>query len=251
MPYGMYLSAEGARAQAQRLEVIANNLANVDTVGFKPDVTSFQARFAEAIQQGHAGAGSRGVDDVGGGVKTIETLTNFRPGNLKHTGNDTDLAIEGNGFFQVAGPDGEALLTRAGNFRLDNVGRLMTANGYAVLDAGGAPIQLAPNLPWSISGDGFIEQGGGAVPIALVEPDSLAELTKVGANMFRPRGEMRPVGETARAVRSGTLEMSAASSTRQMMAMIEVSRAFEANARMIQTQDDAMGQLVGRLLRTA
>ncbi|MEM6798960.1 MAG: flagellar basal-body rod protein FlgF [Planctomycetota bacterium] len=251
MPYGMYMSAEGAQAQSRRLEVIANNLANINTVGFKPDSAAFQARFAEAIQQGEVGSGSRGIDDVGGGVKVIETLTNFAPGRLKRTGNDADMAIIGNGFFQVAGDDGEPLMTRAGAFRLDPEGRLLTANGHSVLDAGGAPIQLAPNLPWTVSNDGFIEQGGGAVPLALVEPDSLDELTKVGANLFRPRGDVQPVAENAREVRSGYLEMSGANSTQQMMAMIEASRAFEANARMIQTQDDAVGQLVGRLLRTA
>ena len=102
-------------------------------------------------------------------------------------------------------------------------------------------IQLAPNLPWSVSKDGFIEQGGGAVPLAIVEPESLDELTKVGANLFRPRGEVLPVAPAAREVQSGYLEMSAANSTRQMMAMIEASRAFEANARMIQTQDERHG----------
>ncbi len=251
MPYGMYLSAEGAQAQSKRLEVIANNMANINTVGFKPDAAAFQSRFAEAIQEGHAGAGSRGIDDVGGGVKVIETLTNFAPGRLQRTGNEADMAIIGNGFFQVAGEGGEPLMTRAGAFRLDPEGRLLTANNRAVLDAGGAPIQLAPNVPWSVSKDGFIQQSGGAIPLALVEPESLDDLTKVGANLFRSRSEVQPVGENAREVRSGYLEMSGANSTQQMMAMIEASRAFEANARMIQTQDDAMGQLVGRLLRTA
>ncbi|MEM9185368.1 MAG: flagellar basal-body rod protein FlgF [Planctomycetota bacterium] len=251
MPYGLYMSAEGAQAQSRRLEVIANNLANVNTIGFKPDVAAFQARFAESIQQGDAAPGGRGIDDVGGGVKVIETLTNFAAGRLQRTGNESDLAIIGNGFFQVAGDDGEALLTRAGAMRLDAEGRLLTANGHAVLDPGGAPIQLAPDVPWTVSKDGYVQQGEGAVPIALVEPESLDELNKVGANLFRPRGDVNPVAETAREVRSGFLEMSGANPTRQMMAMIEASRAFEANARLIQTQDSMIEGLVGRVLRAA
>ena len=93
MPYGMYISAEGAAAQAQRLEVIANNLANVDTPGFKQDVPTFQARFAEAIQQGQAQLGDQSINDLGGGVKVIEVDTDHSAGLLKETGNDLDLAF--------------------------------------------------------------------------------------------------------------------------------------------------------------
>ena len=85
MPYGMYISAEGAQAQAQRLQTIANNLANVDTAGFKRDVASFQARFAEAIQQGADYSGSRSESDLGGGVKIIGTQTDFSNGTLRNT----------------------------------------------------------------------------------------------------------------------------------------------------------------------
>jgi flagellar hook-basal body protein len=86
----MYISAEGAAAQSQRLEVIANNLANVDTAGFKQDVPTFQARFAEAIQQGQAQAGDQSINDLGGGVKVIDVDTDHSLGQLKQTGNDLD-----------------------------------------------------------------------------------------------------------------------------------------------------------------
>ncbi len=86
MPYGMYLSAEGAKAQAQRLEFIANNLANVDTPGFKRDVPTFQARFSEAIQRGQDFPGSKSRNDVGGGVKLIGVETDFSHATLKSTG---------------------------------------------------------------------------------------------------------------------------------------------------------------------
>ena len=126
---------KGAAAQAQRLEVIANNLANVDTAGFKQDVPTFQARFAEAIQQGQAQPGDRSINDIGGGVKIIDVETDHSTGQLKHTGNDLDLAINGKGFFHVRGDDGKQYLTRAGNFALDTQGRLVTQNGHRpVLD---------------------------------------------------------------------------------------------------------------------
>ena len=132
MPYGLYVSAEGARAQSQRLETIANNLANVDTAGFKRELAVFQARYAEAIEQGHDYPGSGSVNDVGGGVMLRLTQTDFSPGPMKRTGAPTDLAIRSKGFFLVE-KDGQQYLTRAGNFRLTTEGNLVTQQGYACL----------------------------------------------------------------------------------------------------------------------
>src|SRR3954465_9788196 len=99
----MYMSAEGAGVQAQRLEVIANNLANADTVGFKQDVPTFQARFSQAIQQGLAQEHDKSINDIGGGVKLSAVQTDFSAGQLKTTGGKLDLAITGDGFFHVRG----------------------------------------------------------------------------------------------------------------------------------------------------
>lgn len=250
MPYGMYISAEGAAAQAQRLEVIANNLANADTVGFKQDVPTFQARFAEAIQRGQAQEGDRSVNDIGGGVKVIDVETDHSAGQLKFTGNDLDLAINGDGFFHVRGEDGQQYLTRAGNFALDNQGKLVTQNGHRpVLDQGGTEIVINRELPMSISSDGFISQAGAIYALGMSQPQSLGDLVKVGNNMFRPLGDVQALPLAERNVRQGYLEMSGANPVRQMMAMIETTRAFEANTRMIQNQDTMLGGLIGRVLR--
>jgi flagellar basal-body rod protein FlgF len=246
----MYISAEGAAAQAQRLEVIANNLANVDTAGYKPDVATFQARFAEAIQQGTALPGDRSINDIGGGVKIIDTVTNHSVGQLKHTGNDFDLAINGKGFFHVRDDDGQIYLTRAGNFALDTRGRLVTQNGHRpVLDQAGSEIVLTRDLPWAISPDGFISQAGAVFALAMSQPDSLDELVKVGHNLFQPMGTVRPLPLEERNIRQGYLETSGANPVGQMMAMIETTRAFEANSRMIQNHDSMLSSLIGRVLR--
>ena len=251
MPYGMYISAEGAAAQAQRLEVIANNLANVDTAGFKQDVPTFQARFAEAIQQGQTQAGDRSMNDIGGGVKIIDVETDHSNGQLKRTGNDLDLAINGKGFFHIRGDDGQQYLTRAGNFALDTGGRLVTQNGHRpVLDQAGSEILISRELPWSISPDGFISQAGTIYALGMSQPESLGELVKVGNNLFQPIGTVSPLQLAERNVRQGYLEMSGANPVRQMMAMIETTRAFEANTRMIQNQDTMLGSLISRVLQT-
>lgn len=250
VPYGMYLSAEGAAAQAQRLEVIANNLANADTVGFKQDVATFQARFAEALQQGLAQDHDKSINDIGGGVKLIDVQTDFSSNQLKETGGPLDLAITGNGFFQVRGDDGEQYLTRAGNFTMDAEGRLLTQNGHRpVLDQAGGEITLDRDQPWSISPDGFISQSGSLIALGISQPESLNELVKVGSNLFRPLGDVSTVPLADRRVRQGYLEMSGANPVRQMMSMIETTRAFEANTRMIQNQDTMLGALISRVLQ--
>lgn len=250
MPYGMYISAEGAAAQAQRLEVIANNMANVDTAGFKQDVPMFQARFAEAIQKGEAQAGDQSINDLGGGVKIIDVQTDYSPGELKRTGNEFDIAINGPGFFHIKGDDGKQYLSRAGAFELDARGRLVTQNGKrAVLDQQGSEIVLAGDSPVNISADGFVQQGGNTFALGMSQPESLNEMIKVGNNLWQPTGNIQPLQLAERNVRQGFLEVSGANSVRQMMAMIETTRAFEANSRMIQNHDSMLGSLIGRVLR--
>jgi flagellar basal-body rod protein FlgF len=246
----MYISAEGATAQQQRLDVIANNLANVDTPGFKQDVASFQARFAQAIQQGLARPHDRSINDIGGGVKIIDVTTDFSEGELKHTGDEFDVAISGKGFFQIRGEDGKQYLTRAGNFMLNTAGVLVTQNGQRpVLDQSGRPIEMDSSAPWTISQDGFISQAGNVFALGLSQPNSLDHMIKVGNNLYEPLGGAKPVPLEERSLRQGFLEVSGASPVRQMMAMIETQRAFEANTRMVQNQDTMIGALIGRVLK--
>lgn len=251
MSYGMYLSAEGAKVQSKRLEFIANNLANLETPGFKRDVPTFQARFAEAIQQGSDYAGSQSGNQVGGGVKLIEVETDFSGGTLRSTKVPTDFAVNGDGFFQVRDEAGETLLTRAGDFYVDAQGRLLTQTGrYQVLDDGGGPIQLDPARPWKFETGGMIDQDGSKTALGLQQPESLGDLVKVGSNAFRPLGSVTPVPSEERDIRQGYLEQAGVSSTGEMMAMIETSRAFEANTKLIQHQDGMLSQLLSRVLRS-
>ncbi|NOY43023.1 MAG: flagellar hook-basal body protein [Planctomycetes bacterium] len=245
----MYISAEGAKVQAQRLEFIANNLANVETPGFKRDVPTFQARFSEAIQQGHDYPGSKSGNDIGGGVKLVEVDTDFSNATLRQTNIKTDFAVHGEGFFQVRTPDGEMLLTRAGDFEIDSQGRLVTQTGrYQVLDEAGGGISLDATKPWTVQRGGVITQEGQNTPMGLQQPASLGDLVKVGNNAFRPLGPISTVPAEDRDIRQGFLEMSGVSSTSEMMTMIETSRAFEANTKLIQHQDSMLSNLLSRVL---
>ena len=238
-------------AQSQRLETIANNLANVDSAGFKRDLAIFQARYAEEIEQGLDFPGSRSINEVGGGVMVAGTLTDFSPGTLKRTEIPTDLAIQGDGFFMVQ-KEGQPYLTRAGNFLLDPTGTLTTQQGYPVLNDSGQPVRIDPSVgPWQVTSDGGIQQAGDTQYLALVRPLSLGDLAKTGENLFRPLAEPVRVPAGERRVAGGYLELSGVRPTSEMMEMIEASRAFEANVNLIKSQDEMFGSLVGRLLRAS
>jgi flagellar basal-body rod protein FlgF/flagellar basal-body rod protein FlgG len=251
MPYGLYLSAAGADVQRQRLEVLSNNLANVNTAGFKRELAVFQARAAEEIEQGTAHPGSRGINDLGGGVFLRETQTDFSQGLMQMTSNETDLALEGEGFFQVSDENGP-LLTRAGEFTLDPAGRLVTQTGRLVLSEAGGPIVLDRRFPIEVTQHGMVRQSetGAEFPLAVVRPNSPADLVKVGENLFRPLDAVRPVPPAQRQVRQNMLERSTVRPTMEMVQLIETSRAYETNIRMIQHQDELSGQLLSRVLRS-
>jgi flagellar basal-body rod protein FlgF len=249
MPYGLYISAEGAQAQSRWLDVIANNLANVDTVGFKRELAVFQSRQAEAVRQGTSAPNSGSMDDVGGGVLLEQTKTDFSPGPLKQTREPTNVAIQGEGFFLVRKGQ-ETLLTRAGNFRVTNTGELVTQQGYPVLSDSQAPIVLVPNGgPWEITATGAVRQAGASQNLALVKPVSPADSVKAGENLFRPLTETQPIPLAQRSVVPGCLEMSGVQPTTEMVALIEASRLFEANINMMKAQDQMLSGLVNRVLK--
>jgi flagellar basal-body rod protein FlgF/flagellar basal-body rod protein FlgG len=248
MPYGLYISAAGAHAQSQRVEVLSNNIANASTAGFKRELAVLQARHSEAIEQGQDYAGTRGINNVGGGVYLRETLTDFSPGILKDTGRPADLAIDGDGFFVVE-RDGQQFLTRAGNFEVAPDGRLTGPGNTTVLGEDGRPMIVDPTAPWIVDPTGMLLQSGNSTNIMLAKPKSYGDLAKAGENLFLPLAPTVPVEPTERRVKSGYLEHSSANPILEMTQLIEASRAYEANIRMIQNQDSTLGSLIGRLLK--
>jgi flagellar basal-body rod protein FlgF/flagellar basal-body rod protein FlgG len=249
MAYGIYLSAAGANAQNHRLEVLSHNLANVNTPGFKPHLAMLQARHSEAIEQGMVSPGSGGVDDIGGGVAIKPNKTMMDQGPIEQTGRQTDFAINNNSGFFVIQRGEEQLLTRAGNFLFDSSGTLTTTNGDPVLASDGNPIRIDPRLPFNSRDNGEIQQAGESRTLMIVAPKEPGDLSRVGDNLFRSLATVDPVAPNERNVVSGHLEKSAVVPTSAMMELIESTRLYEANLRMMQHQDQAYGNLVGRLLK--
>jgi flagellar basal-body rod protein FlgF len=250
MHYGMYISAAGAHSQGQRLEVLNHNIANVATTGFKREFGVMQARASEAIEQGLDVAGNGSINDIGGGVRLAETSTDFGQGPLRQTHNDTDFALDDPNSFFVVENEGQEFLTRAGNFHFNSEGLLVTDHGHRVLGSDGAAIEIDPLLPFQVSPQGAVVQAGSGRPLAIRQPASLGDLVRVGENLFSAVGtEPVEVPDAARSVKSGFLEMSSVQPHSEMIRLIETTRAYEANIRMIQNHDNVLSNLFGRLLR--
>ncbi len=254
MIYGLHLSAQGAQAQSLRLDVVANNLANAQTGGFKRDLAIFQAHHPHDVEEGVPPEGPEHFEEATGGVSLAGVLTDFSNGPLTATGGTYDVALAGPGFFRVGDGEGE-LLTRNGRLTIDPTGQLVTQeSGRPVLADDGTPIVFPPIMDdVEITSDGsvFTITDGIRNRIArlgLARPESLDGLQKVGQTFFRTGGEILPAGPEAR-VMHGYIEGSGVQSIQEMMTMIDASRAFESNVTMMKFQDDALGRLLQSLPR--
>jgi flagellar basal body rod protein FlgG len=267
MNYGLYLSATGALSSLHRQDVLANNLANVETVGFKPDMVLTRQRPPQRLEGSATFTEPQWLlEQLGGGHLTEPTRPALaRQGALTATGNPLDLAIEGRGLFVVsaapgdAGPAGAAdlRLTRDGRMTVSAGGELVTAgSGMPVLDADLKPIRLAGAGPVEVRSDGTILRDGAAVArIRLVDVDGAA-LHKAGSNLFRlaeggGAAALQGAAPATGSIRAGFVESSAVDPIRALSDLIATTRAAQANMRLMQYHDFIMGQAINTVGRVA
>jgi len=234
----------GAIAEDAKSAVAANNIANVNTTGFKSDLAVVRARLAEAEEKG-LGALATPLDAIGGGAIVAETRTSFAQGPMTQTNKPLDLAIYGDGFFHVTDGSNE-YYTRAGSFVRDGAGRIATGDGKAFLcDHSGRPITVPVDGELTISGDGTISVGDATVgKIDLVNFSNLKALEKVGANLYANRGASVEANGTGQ-IKQGMLEASNISPVDWLAKMIAASRGYEMNMQLIRMQDQTLSELVG------
>jgi flagellar basal-body rod protein FlgF len=248
MIYGLYLSATGVLANSHRQDVIANNLANSETVGFKRNAAVFQERLSEAIEERATDKSNPLLDKIGGGFYVSPTILDLTQGEFETTGNNLDAAICGKGFFAVDN-HGKTQLTRKGQFMLDKAGNLIMADGegHRVLDADGQPIKL-PGLIASklqIGKDGQITHDGKAlVRLGVFEVPDQNKLTQAGATMFNYPNLPKSAKASETELRSGFVERANVDPANELTQLMECQRTLEANANMIKYQDSALGRLV-------
>ena len=247
MLYGLYLSATGIITSSHKQDVVANNLANSESVGFKRDVVSFRERLTEAQERGRPGLSNRMLEFLGGGTLASPNRVDTRQGDLEPTGNAMDVAIEGDGYFAVM-DKGQSRLTRNGQFAVDRKGNLILSNGdgEAVLDPKGKPIRLIPNQPAAISADGTITQAGQAVGrVGVFDVADQTQLLKQGGTLLSHTGQQLVPGTGS--LRTEFVERANIDPATELADLMEAQRQLEANANMIRYQDQTLGRLVNEV----
>ena len=257
MIYGLYLSATGVVTSSHRQDVIANNLANAETPGFKRDVALFQQRLTEA-QGRRRGTGSgfddRSVallEDLGGGILAAPTLVDTRQGDMERTGSPLDVAILGDGYFAVT-DQGETRLTRNGRFMLDKEGYLVLSDaaGHKVLDPEGKPVRFPAGGEGGVEirGDGQITRSGQPIgKVGVFDVPDRSRLTKQGGTLLG-----YPDRQAIKAIESPDLhaqfiEGANVDPTTELAELMETQRQLEANANMIRYQDQTLQKLVNEV----
>lgn len=262
MSKGIFTAVSGAMAQSAKLDTISNNLANVNTPGFKRDQQLFREYLTSyekepgTITVPRIPASIESFYDLQGGDKSYVDLagtsTDFTQGHLKRTGNPLDIALEGDGFIEVGTPEG-IRLTRAGSLSVDADGRLVTQQGYPVLaDAAPGAEPTAREIRMrggsvSISSAGEIFDGDQSVGrISSVKVGNKDALRKVGQSLYAFRENLDPELSVAREVRfhQGFLEGSNVNLIREMTDMISSTRVFESTQKAIQAYDQMAGKAV-------
>lgn len=253
----LWIAKTGLDAQQMNIDVVSNNLANVSTTGFKRSRAVFEDLLYQTLRQ--PGAKSSQQSEIpsglqlGTGVRPVATVRIFTQGNLTQTGNPLDLAINGNGFFQITLPDGTTAYTRDGSFQINSQGQVVTASGYTVAPAITIP---ANTLSITISADGIVsvQQAGNPAPVqvgqlqlaSFINPTGLQSM---GENLYLETAASgapstnTPGTNGLGVLNQGYLETSNVNVSEELVKMIEAQRAFELNSRAITASDQMLQRL--------
>jgi flagellar basal-body rod protein FlgG len=253
----LWIAKTGLEAQQTQMDVISNNLANVGTTGFKKSRAVFEDLLYQTLRQPGAQSSQQtqlpsGLQ-LGTGVRPVATERIHTQGNLQQTGNSKDVAIQGDGFFQVLMPDGSAAYTRDGSFQTDNQGQLVTSSGYVVQPAITIPAN-AQNLTIARDGTVSVQVSGSAAPVTVgtlqvttfINP---AGLESKGENLYAETGVSgTPNTNTPGSNGAGNLlqsytETSNVNVVEELVNMIQTQRAYEINSKAISTSDQMLQKL--------
>jgi flagellar basal-body rod protein FlgF len=266
---GIFSALSGAMAQSQRLDTISNNIANANTTAFKKDRQVFREYLTatekppDVIQVPRIPATTESFYDNQGGdrgyVDAAGTFTDLSQGALKNTGDPMDLAIEGQGFFEVATGNG-LRFTRSGHLKVDGEGRLVTSEGHPVLAEGGAggdaaqrALRVSGQRPITISYSGEVYDGDQLVgKLSVVDFQNRDALMKQGSSLYSLRSGFNGQPQAAPGVKihQGFSELSNVNVVEEMADMILASRAFETNQKSIKAFDEMDEKLVNQVPKT-
>jgi flagellar basal-body rod protein FlgF len=236
MENSIYIALSRQMALAERMSIVSNNIANMNTPGFKSE---HALQIEDVVRQDVIKEDMSFVRDYG-------QFTNKQQGPLEFTGNDLDLALEGTGFFAIENK-GETHYSRAGNFKLNEKNMLVNAAGLPVLDEGEAPIEIPEGIKQiTVSDKGVII--GDDQPVAkllIAEFDNIDALTLTGGTLYKSEDKPQ-ISQTTRLVQ-GSLEKSNVNGVLEMTDMIEISRQYQSTARLLQNEHDRVRAAIKKL----
>lgn len=254
----MWISKTGLEAQQTRMAVISNNLANVNTTGFKKSRAIFEDLLYQNVRQ----VGAQSSQDttlptglqIGTGVRTVATEKTHTQGSIQQTGNSLDMSINGRGFFQILRPDGSITYTRDGGFKLDGDGQMVTSGGYPLEPSISIPSD-ALSVTIGVDGTVSVLQPGAAAPsqvgsITLADFINPTGLDPIGENQFRESlssgsPTVTTPGDTGVGIiAAGSLETSNVNVVEELVSMIETQRAYEMNSKAISNADQMLQRLM-------
>ena len=251
MDASMWVAKTGLDAQQTRLNVISNNLANVNTNGFKRDRAVFEDLLYQNVRQagGQTAAATQAPTGLmlGTGTRILATEKNHAQGNMINTQNALDLAVAGEGMFQITQADGTIAYTRDGSFKISNIGQIVNSNGQPLLPAIAIPANASSI---TIGEDGIVSAelfaGGGAQQLGQIQIArfvNAAGLQPLGGNLYKQTlasgapEVLNPGTQSAGKVKQGMLEASNVNVVEEMVNMIETQRAYEINSKAISAAD--------------
>lgn len=253
----LWIAKTGLEAQQTQMDVISNNLANVSTTGFKRSRAVFEDLLYQNLRQPGAQSSQQtqipsGLQ-IGTGVRPIATERIHTQGNLQQTGNQFDLAIQGNGFFQILLPDGSTAYTRDGSFQSDSQGQLVTSSGYVVQPAITLPANVT-SVTVGLDGVVTVTQSGVAAPvqvgsIQLATFINPAGLESMGQNLYLETassgapGTNVPGTNGTGSISQGYVETSNVNVVEELVNMIQTQRAYEINSKAITASDQMLQKL--------
>jgi flagellar basal-body rod protein FlgG len=257
----LWIAKTGLDAEQTRMATISNNLANVNTTGFKRDRAVFEDLVYQNVRQVGASSSEETTLPsglaIGTGVRTVATQKLHTQGNITHTNNSFDVAIQGGGYFQILHPDGTVAYTRDGSFSLDQDGRIVNANGYPLEPSITVP---ANTTSVTIGSDGTVSalvagntsptQIGSVTLVQFINPTGLEAL---GGNLYRQSAasgdpeEGTPGRDGLGTLIQGALESSNVNVVEELVNMIETQRAYEMNSKAISTTDQMLAYVTNQL----
>lgn len=247
---GFYTAASGMFAQQRKTEMLTNNLANVQTPGYKADQATIRSFPEMLIREFTNDSTSKEVGPLHTGVYVQETIPNFIQGDLQETNRLTDLALMDFGnntsLFTVS-QDEEIRYSRNGSLQISPDGRLTTSEGYPLLSTTGETISVTSDQ-FTVHQDGSIEENGRIIAqLGIAVTDTPEQLIKLGSGLFRTENDEPLQNNPAAAVHQGYIEASNVDTTRTMTDMLSAYRTFEANQKVVQAYDRSMEKAVNEV----